>query len=128
MLRPNAFAKIAGPVAILGAIGWSLWLWPAHFLWIFPASGALFIWFSWSGEKEIKYIFLFLVTVAGFLLPRLSGGGDSIYLMTGAVAEVLCLWLIFFALSHSESSRAAAREGLASEEAAGAAKVKSLED
>ena len=128
MLRPNAFAKVAGPVAILGAIGWSLWLWPAHFLWVFPAAGALFIWFSWSGEKEIKYIFLFLVTVAGFLLPKLSGGGDSIYLMTGAIAEVLCLWLLFFALSRSESSRLAARDGLASEEAAAAAKVKSLED
>lgn len=128
MQRPNAFAKVAGPVAILGAIGWSLWLWPAHFLWVFPAAGALFIWFSWSGEKEIKYIFLFLVTVAGFLLPKLAGGGDSVYLMTGAVAEVLCLWLLFFALSRSESSRAAAREGLASEEAAAAAKVKNLED
>lgn len=128
MLRPNAFAKVAGPVAILGAIGWSLWLWPAHFLWVFPASGALFIWFSWSGEKEIKYIFLFLVTVAGFLLPKLSGGGDSIYLMAGAIAEVLCLWLLFFALSRSESSSVAARDGLASEEAAAAARVKNLED
>lgn len=128
MQRPNAFAKVAGPVAILGAIGWSLWLWPAHFLWVFPAAGALFIWFSWSGEKEVKYIFLFLVTVAGFLLPKLAGGGDSIYLMTGAVAEVLCLWLLFFALSRSESSRVAARDGLASEEAAAAAKVKGLED
>ncbi|MDP2866550.1 MAG: sensor domain-containing diguanylate cyclase, partial [Elusimicrobiota bacterium] len=86
------------------------------------------IWFSWSGEKEIKYIFLFLVTVAGFILPKLSGGGDSIYLMTGAIAEVLCLWLLFFALSLSESSRAAARDGLSSEEAAAAARVKNLED
>ncbi len=128
MLRPNAFAKVAGPVAILGAIGWSLWLWPSHFLWVFPASGALFIWFSWSGEKEVKYIFLFLVTVAGFLLPKLSGGGDSIYLTTGAIAEVLCLWLLFFALSHSESARAAARERLASEETAAGEKIKSLED
>ncbi len=128
MLRPNAFVKVAGPAAILGAIGWSLWLWPAHFLWIFPASGALFIWFSWSGEKEVKYIFLFLVTVAGFLLPKLSGGGESIYLMTGAIAEVLCLWLLFFALSHSESARSAARERLASEEAAAGEKIKNLED
>ncbi len=128
MLRPNAFLKVAGPAAILGAVGWSLWLWPAHFLWVFPASGALFIWFSWSGEKEVKYIFLFLVTVAGFLLPKLSGGGDSIYLMTGAIAEVLCLWLLFFALSHSESSRAAARERLAFEEAAAGEKIKNFED
>ncbi|MDO8803440.1 MAG: sensor domain-containing diguanylate cyclase [Elusimicrobiota bacterium] len=128
MLRPNAFAKVAGPAAILGAVGWSLWLWPAHFLWVFPASGALFIWFSWSGEKEVKYIFLFLVTVAGFILPRLSAGGDSVYLMAGAIAEVLALWLLFFALSHFESSRLSARERLAAEEAAAGEKVKNLED
>ncbi len=128
MLRPNAFAKVAGPSAILGAVGWSLWLWPAHFLWVYPASGALFIWFSWSGEKEVKYIFLFLVTAAGFILPKLSGAGDSIYLMAGAAAEVLCLWLLFFALSSSESSRASARERLASEKAAAAEKIKNLED
>ncbi|MBI4351767.1 MAG: sensor domain-containing diguanylate cyclase [Elusimicrobia bacterium] len=128
MFRPNAFAKVAGPAAIAGALGWSLWLWPSHFLWIFPASGSLFLWFFWAGEKEVKYIFLFLVTVAGFLLPRLSGAGDSVYLTAGALAEVLCLWLLFFALSHSETSRAAAREKLASEEAAAAARVKGLED
>jgi len=127
-MRPNAFAKVAGPAAILGAVGWSLWLWPAHFLWVFPASGALFIWFSWSGEKEIKYIFLFLVTAAGFILPKLSSGGDSVYLMAGAMAEVLCLWLLFFALSHFESSRLSDRERLAAEEAAAQEKVKSLED
>ncbi|MDD2806859.1 MAG: sensor domain-containing diguanylate cyclase, partial [Elusimicrobiales bacterium] len=57
-----------------------------------------------------------------------SGGGDSIYLTTGAISEVLCLWLLFFALSHSESARAAARERLASEEAAAGEKIKSLED
>ncbi|MEK7722472.1 MAG: sensor domain-containing diguanylate cyclase, partial [Elusimicrobiota bacterium] len=97
-------------------------------LWVFPASGALFIWFSWSGEKEIKYIFLFLVTAAGFILPRLSSGGDSLYLLAGAMAEVLCLWLLFFALSHFENSRLASRERLAAEEAAAVDKIKNLED
>ena len=128
MLRPNAFAKVAGPAAILSAVGWTLWLWPAHFLWVFPASGALFIWFSWSGDKEVKYIFLFLVTAAGFILPKLSGGGDPVFLMAGAMAEVLCLWLLFFALSHSESSRLSVREKLTSEEAAAEDKIKNLED
>ncbi|OIO01679.1 MAG: hypothetical protein COX65_02450 [Elusimicrobia bacterium CG_4_10_14_0_2_um_filter_56_8] len=128
MLRPNAFAKVAGPAAILSAVGWSLWLWPSHFLWIYPGTGALFIWFSWSGEKEVKYIFLFLITAAGFILPNLSKGGDSIYLMAGAIAEVLCLWLLFFSLSNSESSRLSARERLSAEEAAAGDKIKNLED
>ncbi len=128
MLRPNAFAKVAGPSAILAAVGCTFWLWPAHFLWVFPASGALFIWFSWSGEKEVKYIFLFLVTAAGFILPKLSGGGESFPLMAGAIAEVLCLWLLFFALSYFESSRLSLRERLAAEEAAARVKVKNLED
>lgn len=126
--RPNAFAKVAGPAAILGGVGWSLWLWPSHFLWVYPASGALFLWFSWSGEKEIKYIFLFLATAAGFILPKLSGGEESVYLFAGAIAEVLCLWLLFFALSGYESSRKSARERLAAEEAAAGEKIRGLED
>ena len=128
MLRPNAFAKVAGPAAIVGTVGWTLWLWPAHFLWVYPASGSLFLWFSWSGEREVKYIFLFLATAAGFILPGLSPAGDSPYLMAGAIAEVLCLWLLFYALSSAESSGKAAREQLASEEAAAAQKAKDLED
>ncbi|OGR44488.1 MAG: hypothetical protein A2X35_00025 [Elusimicrobia bacterium GWA2_61_42] len=128
MTRPNAFTKVAGPAAIVGAVGWTLWLWPAHFLWVYPASGALFLWFSWSGEREIKYIFLFLVTVAGFLLPNLSPEGDSLYLMAGAIAETLGLWLLFYALSHFETSRVAARERLYAQEAAALEKVKNLED
>ena len=128
MRRPNALVKVAGPAAILGALGWTLWLWPAHFLWIYPASGALFIWFSWSGEREVKYIFLFLVTAAGFILPKLAPGGDSLYLMAGALAEVLCLWLLFYALSSSETSRQAARDQVAAEQAEAAQRVRDLED
>ena len=128
MMRPNALAKVAGPAAIIGALGWTLWLWPAHFLWVYPASGALFIWFSWSGEREIKYIFLFLVTAAGFILPKLSPGGDSLYLMAGALAEVLCLWLLFYALSSSEAARQAARDQVAAEEAEAVQRVRDLED
>lgn len=127
MLRPNAFVKVAGPAAIVGALGWTLWSWPAHFLWVYPASGALFLWFSWSGEREVKYIFLFLATAAGFILPGLSPAGSP-YLMAGAMAEVLCLWLLFYALSSAESSGKDARERLAAEEAAAAQKLKDLED
>jgi len=128
MLRPNAFAKVAGPAAIIGALGWLLWLRPSYFLWIYPAAGTLFIWFSWSGEREIKYIFLFLATAAGFILPNLVPDGGSVYLTAGAIAEVLCLWLLFYALSRSESSRLAAKERLAADEAAAAGQVKDLED
>lgn len=128
MPRPNAFAKVAVPAAILGALGWALWLWPGDFLWIYPAAGALFIWFSWSGEREIKYIFLFLVTAAGFILPRLSAEGDSFYLTAAAIGEVLCLWLLFYALSGAETARQAARDKLAAEEAAAAQRVRDLED
>ncbi len=128
MLRPNAFAKVAGPAAIVLAVGWTLWLWPGYFLWVYPASGALFLWFSWSGEREIKYIFLFLATAAGFILPKLSPDGGSLPLMAGAIAEVLCLWLLFYALSRSDSARAAARERLAEEEEEAAGRVRNLED
>jgi diguanylate cyclase (GGDEF)-like protein len=128
MTRPNAAAKVAVPTAILGALGWALWRWPGDFLWIYPAAGSLFLWFSWSGEREIKYIFLFLVTAAGFVLPRLSAGEESLAMMAGAIGEVLCLWLLFYALSSSESSRQAARDRQAAEEAAAAQRVRDLED
>jgi diguanylate cyclase (GGDEF)-like protein len=128
MLRPNAFVKVAGPAAILLAVGWTLWLWPAHFLWVYPASGLLFLWFAWSGEREIKYIFLFLATAAGFVLPNLSPQGNSPLLMSGAIAEVLCLWLLFYALSRFETSCAAAREQAQEAGAAAAARVRGLED
>jgi diguanylate cyclase (GGDEF)-like protein len=127
-MRPNAFAKVAGPAAIVGAVGWTLWLWPAHFLWVYPASGSLFLWFSWSGEREVKYIFLFLATAAGFILPGLSPAGGSFYLMAGAIAEVLCLWLLFYALSSAESFGKAAGEQLAADEAAAVQKMRDLED
>jgi len=128
MIRPNAFAKVAGPVAISGAVGWMLWLWPAHFLWVYPAVGSLFLWFCWSGEREVKYIFLFLATAVGFILPKLSPGGDSVALMSGAMVEVLFLWLLFYALSTSGTSRKAAMEKLALDEAAAVGKVRDLED
>lgn len=128
MLKANAFAKVACPAAIIAALGCTLWLWPAYFLWLYPAAGALFLWFHWSGEKEVKYIFLFLVTAAGFILPKLAPGGDSFLIMAAAMAEVLCLWLLFFVLGWSESSRRAAGEKLAVREAGAAAKVANLAD
>ncbi len=128
MSKPNALTKIAGPAAILLALGWALWAFPTGFLWIYPASGALFIWFAWSGEREVKYIFLFLVTAAGFVLPKLVPGGDSLYVAAAAACEVLCLWLLFYALSSGENSMLAARQRRAGEEAAALEKIKSLED
>lgn len=128
MLKANAFAKVACPAAIVAALGCTLWLWPAYFLWLYPAAGALFLWFHWSGEKEVKYIFLFLVTAAGFILPKLAPGGDSFLIMAAAMAEVLCQWLLFFVLGWSENSRRAACEKLAVREAGAAAKVANLAD
>ncbi|HAT71286.1 MAG TPA: hypothetical protein DCS63_00535 [Elusimicrobia bacterium] len=128
MTRPNAFTKVAVPAAILLAVGWSIWLWPSHFLWVYPASGALFLWFSWSGEREVKYIFLFLVTAAGFIMPKLSPEGDSLFLTAGAIAETISLWLLFYALSHFETACIAARQRLEAEEEEAAEKVKNLED
>lgn len=128
MIRPGPAVKVAVPVAILGAVGWTFWLWPSHFLWLYPSVGALFIWFAWSGEREIKYIFLFLATAAGFIFPNVSPEGASPGLMAGALAEALGLWLLFYALSSAESSRQAARDRLAADEAAAAERVRDLED
>jgi diguanylate cyclase (GGDEF)-like protein len=128
MPGPNAFAKIAAPAAFSGGLVWLFWLWPEHFLWTYPASGALFLWFAWSGERDVKYIFLFLATAAGFILPKLSPQGDAVALMAGAIAEVLFLWLLFYALSSYETLRRSALQKLDEEEEAAAEKVRDLED
>ena len=128
MIRPNAFTKVAGPLCILGALGWAFFIWPANFLWLYPAAGALFLWFHWSGEKEVKYIFLFLITVGGFGMTKLAPGGDSLAAIGAAVAEVLCLWLLFFALAGAESARREAGNKLAAREAETAVRVQDLKD
>ena len=128
MLKASAFAKVACPAAIAAALGGALWLWPAYFLWLYPAAGALFLWFHWSGEKEVRYIFLFLVTAAGFSLPKLAPGGDSLSALAAVMAEVLCLWLLFFVLTWSENARRAAVEKLEAREAEAAARLTNLKD
>ncbi len=127
-LSPGPAVKIAVPAALLCGMVWSLWFWPSRFLWVYPASGTFFLWFSWYGEKEIKYLFLFLLTAAGFVLPKLSGQEENVYLFAAAAAEVLWLWLLFFALSGFESSRRSASEDLAAEESSAEEKIRALED
>ncbi|MDA8243621.1 MAG: sensor domain-containing diguanylate cyclase [Elusimicrobia bacterium] len=127
--RPSALTKAAVPAAIMLGAGLSLWEWPSHFLWIYPFCGLLFMWFSWTGEKEVKYIFLFLVTAAGLTLPKLAGrSGDPLELYLAAIAETLCVWLLFFALSLAERSSKSAGEKLADEEAAAEDRIRALED
>lgn len=128
MTRPNAFVKVAAPVAILSAVGGAFAAWPSHYLWIYPASGSLFLWFHLAGEKEVKYIFLFLVSVAGFGMSKFSPDGGSLAAVTASLAEVLGLWLFFFALSSSESSRQEALRRLESREAEAAGRVRALKD
>ncbi|PIU18024.1 MAG: hypothetical protein COT18_11365 [Elusimicrobia bacterium CG08_land_8_20_14_0_20_59_10] len=125
--RPSA-AAFAVPVFITGLLVWALLSRPDRFLWIYPAFGSLFLWFSWSGEKEVKYIFLFLVTFAGLVLPKFAPGGDSLAVMGATLAELLGLWLLFFFLSGVERSRQSALEGLAAREAEAAARIKNLKD
>ena len=95
---------------LFAAVSWLLFAHGRYFLWIFPAYGAVFLWFSWRPEKEIKFVFLFLATAVGFIMPKLSPEADSLSGAALTLAEILSLWLLFYALSSSERGRALKRE------------------
>jgi diguanylate cyclase (GGDEF)-like protein len=128
MHRANPLLKAGVPAAIAAGLGLLFWLEPGSFLWFYPAAGAFFIWFHWAGEREIKYIFLFLLTALGFLLTKIAPGAGELPALLALLAQLLALWLLFFSLNLAESSRARAREKLASLEADAAARLKSLRD
>ena len=109
-MKDNRVFNLLVAFGLFAAVSWLLLAHGRYFLWIFPAYGSVFLWFSWRPEKEVKFIFLFLATAAGFIMPRFSQGADSLSGAALTLAEILSLWLLFYALSSSESGRASKRE------------------
>lgn len=113
---------------LFAAVSWLLFAHGRYFLWIFPAYGAVFLWFSWRPEKEIKFVFLFLATAAGFIMPKLSPEADSLSGAALTLAEILSLWLLFYALSSSERGRASKREKISAALAKASEREKNLRE
>jgi diguanylate cyclase (GGDEF)-like protein len=113
----NKTTRISAPFAIFAAVSWLLWSYSPYFLWIFPAYGLVFIWFAFFPEKELKFLFIFLVTAIGFVLPRVAPLGNPVESALLSFGEVLSLWILFYVL-HSANARRQAGADLQSSETA----------
>ena len=110
----NKFIRLVVPFVIFAGVSWLLWRYRQHFLWIFPCYGLVFIWLSpLKGEKsradvnfqekELKFVFVFLASAIGFILPGIVYQETSVEPAVLAFAEVLALWAVFYALGSSQS-------------------------
>ena len=94
----NKVLKISIPFAIFLALSVLLFKYSAYFLWIFPAYGLIFIWFSFYNENELEFVILFLCTAIGFLVPQFSTFAKSIEFSAFIFAEIFMLWILFYLL------------------------------
>ncbi len=122
----NKTIRVSVPFAIFAAVSWLLWLYSPYFLWIFPAYGFIFIWFSFFNEKELKFLFIFLTTAIGFVLPRVASLGNSVESALLSLGEVVALWVLFYALNSAQARRQAGADRLSSETAENAARIRAL--
>ncbi|HAH33068.1 MAG TPA: hypothetical protein DCL44_12215 [Elusimicrobia bacterium] len=127
-MKNNRAFNLLVAFGLFAGVSWLLFAHGRWFLWIFPAYGAVFLWFSWRPEKELKFIFLFLATTAGFIMPRFSPGADSLSGAAMTLAEILSLWLLFYALSSSERGRDSKREKISASLAKAREREKNLRE
>ncbi|MBI4655396.1 MAG: sensor domain-containing diguanylate cyclase [Elusimicrobia bacterium] len=109
----NKSAKILSSFLVFFAISYLLWRFREHFLWIFPCYGMVFA--LLSGEKELRFIFIFLTTAIGFLMGRISGQQAGPAGTVMQFAEVASLWLTAYFLNYLESSANKIKTGLNAE-------------
>ena len=94
----NKALKISIPFAIFLALSVLLFKYSSYFLWIFPAYGLIFIWFSFYNERELEFLLLFLCTAMGFIIPKLSTFAETIEFSAFIFAEIFMLWILFYIL------------------------------
>ncbi|MFA6434969.1 MAG: sensor domain-containing diguanylate cyclase [Elusimicrobiales bacterium] len=123
----DKFIRAAAPFAIFAAVSWLLRLYDQHFLWIFPAYGFIFIWFYFFQDKELKFVFIFLATAIGFVLPRAVSQGRPVEAALLSFGEVAALWALFYALHSAQNRRQASADLLQSKLEAHAGRARGLE-
>lgn len=119
--------RVVTPFALFAAVSWLLWRYSPYFLWIFPAYGLIFIWFSFFQEKELKFVFIFLATALGFVIPRIASSGRPVESALLSFGEVAALWALFYALNSAQNRRQAGVERRQAEAAEYAGRAKGLE-
>ncbi|MBI4803367.1 MAG: GGDEF domain-containing protein [Elusimicrobia bacterium] len=136
----NKFVRFAVPFLLFAGVSGLLWLYSRHFLWLFPAYGLVFIWLSPPGlggdksraninhqEKELKFLFIFLVSAIGFMLPGVASRYRSAEAAMFSFAEVAALWALFYALNSSQSRAQEQIQKVSAELSDYALKIKTLQ-
>ena len=134
----NKIIRVSAPFAMFAAVSWLLWRYNQYFLWIFPAYGLIAIWFSLfkadanqpntvSQEKELKFVFIFLATAIGFVLPRIAPLGHPVESALLSFGEVAALWLLFYALNSAQNRSQAGADRLRTVAAEYAGRARTLE-
>jgi len=134
----NKLIRLSAPFVIFAGVSWMLWLYNQYFLWIFPAYGMIAIWFSMfradmnqtnsqTQEKEIKFVFIFLATAIGFVLPRIAPLGHPVESALLSFGEVAALWALFYALSLAQNRSQAGADRLRTGAAEYAGRARALE-
>ncbi|MBU2574103.1 MAG: sensor domain-containing diguanylate cyclase [Elusimicrobia bacterium] len=137
----SKFVRLAVPFLLFAGVSWLLWRYSRYFLWIFPAYGLVFLWLSpppsLGGdkshaninhqEKELKFLFVFLASAIGFMLPSLASPNKSVGSAVLSFAEVAALWALFYALNSSQSRAQEQARKVSAELSDYALKIKNLQ-
>ena len=134
----NKFMRLSAPFVIFAGVSWLLWLYNQYFLWIFPAYGLVAVWFSMfkadagqanaaAQEKELKFVFIFLATAIGFILPRIAPLGNPVESALLSFGEVAALWALFYALNSAQNRSQAGADRLRTGAAEYAGRARALE-
>ncbi len=124
----NKVLKNLIPFVIFLVLSVLLFQYSAYFLWIFPAYGLIFIWFSFHNKNEIEFIALFLCTAMGFIIPKLSSFSESIEFSAFIFAEIFMLWILFYILHKIAALKNEGFRKMTAEISSNLSKRKSIED
>lgn len=96
-MRDNKIFKFGIPALIFAAVSFFLFEYREHSLWIFPLYGLIFLWLSFYQEKELNLTFIFVITVLGLMLSRITGKVSAGHSIAG-IAEVAGIWILNYLL------------------------------
>jgi len=125
-ITDNKILRVSVPFVLFAAVSLLLWRYSGDFLWFFPAYGLIFIWFSFFHEKELKFLFIFLVTAIGFIMPRAATLGHPVEAALLSFGEILALWVLFYALHSAQTRKQSGADRLNAELAEHAGRARAL--
>ncbi|MFH1619934.1 MAG: GGDEF domain-containing protein [bacterium] len=96
----NRFIGLSGLSVLFLFISLLVWTDLDRAIWLFPAYGLLFLWADFWGEKEVQFIFIFLISAIGLLLlSRTPGIYPAPAYAVGMLMEIAGLWAAVLSIS-----------------------------